>query len=238
MRHAYLLSIPLALVLATAHAQSVKKCVDDDGNVTFLQGDCPKSEAQQDIVIHPENRDTPTLPQFPEPTGDGLEWVWVASVLDSNDGGIVVREGGDAYLIESGHGCASLWTYRESFAQVFAPGEFGEPGSLLLLRDHEQRCALHAVKPLPEGQGLARPAPAVPVAPPAADPEPPRSQPAYAEAEPIDEHACRRLRREYKALNVRCRGLDECNRKRSAIDGLKRRWADRGCEGALGIGPY
>ncbi len=222
-------------------AQSVKKCVDADGNITFMQGDCPKAEAQQDVTIHPENRSPHGELQFPEAIEPGLEWVWVASVLDDNDGGVVVRQSGEAYVIENSLGCGSLWRYQESFAQVFAPGEFGDGGAFLILPDHQQRCALFSVKPMQGSVDLSAIPRRAPVAPEPAAPSPqPVQAPVRAQsaAAPVDDSACRNLRRRHEGLNKRCRGLDECNRKRAAIDDLKRQWEARRCEGALGIGPY
>jgi len=70
----------------------------------------------------------------------GAEYVYVQKTTD--DQAIVVRRNGDAYLIEKGIGCLSLWRYEGKMVLINFPGIFLGVGSELLIPDLNQRCRI------------------------------------------------------------------------------------------------
>ena len=66
------------------------------------------------------------------------EWVYVYKVMDDN--AIVVRKNEQAYQIEKGVGCLSLWRYEGKSALITSPGLFLGVGTELLLPDEDQKC--------------------------------------------------------------------------------------------------
>jgi len=78
----------------------------------------------------------------------GAEWVLVAKVLDDDDKGIIVRNNGDAYVIEKGVGCLSFWRYEGKRVLISSPGIFLGVGSKLILPDAGQECRIWDSKAL------------------------------------------------------------------------------------------
>ena len=68
------------------------------------------------------------------------EWVYVLEVMD--DKAIVVRENGDAYQIEKGIGCLSLWSSEGKAVLITSPSLFLGVGSELILPDLNQKCRI------------------------------------------------------------------------------------------------
>ena len=68
------------------------------------------------------------------------EWVYVYKAMD--DKAIVVRKNGEAYQIEKGVGCLSLWRYKGKSVLVTSPGLFLGVGSELILPDVDQKCRI------------------------------------------------------------------------------------------------
>lgn len=70
----------------------------------------------------------------------GAEYVYVQKTID--DQAIIVRQNGDAYLIEKGVGCLSLWRYEGKIVLINSPGVFLGIGSELLIPDLGQKCRI------------------------------------------------------------------------------------------------
>lgn len=68
------------------------------------------------------------------------EWVYLYKAMDDN--AIVVRENGDAYQIEKGVGCLSLWRFEGKAVLITSPGMFLGVGSELILPDANQKCRI------------------------------------------------------------------------------------------------
>lgn len=71
-----------------------------------------------------------------------VEEVYVAKVLDDDDKTIIVRRSGEAYLIEKGTGCLSLWRYEGKVVLIISPGIFLGVGSKLLIPQANQECRI------------------------------------------------------------------------------------------------
>lgn len=67
----------------------------------------------------------------------GTEYVYVQKTID--DQAIIVRRNGDAYLIEKGVGCLSLWRCEGKIVLIGSPGIFLGVGSQLLIPDLGQK---------------------------------------------------------------------------------------------------
>ncbi len=68
------------------------------------------------------------------------EVVYIFKVVDET--AIVVRNNEQAYSIEKGIGCLSLWRYEGKTALITSPGLFLGIGSKLLLPDEGQECKI------------------------------------------------------------------------------------------------
>jgi hypothetical protein len=68
------------------------------------------------------------------------EWVYVYKAMDDN--AIVVRKNGEAYQIEKGVGCLSLWMFEGKSVLVTSPGLFLGVGSELILPEVDQKCRI------------------------------------------------------------------------------------------------
>jgi hypothetical protein len=68
----------------------------------------------------------------------GAEYVFVQKAMDDN--AIIITHNGDAYLIEKGVGCLSLWRYEGKSVLINSPGIFLGTGSELLILDLGQKC--------------------------------------------------------------------------------------------------
>ncbi len=68
------------------------------------------------------------------------EWVYLYKAMDDN--AIVVRKNGEAYQIEKGVGCLSLWRFEGKAILVTSPGLFLGVGSELILPDVDQKCRI------------------------------------------------------------------------------------------------
>jgi hypothetical protein len=68
------------------------------------------------------------------------EWVYVFKVMDDNS--IIVRKNKQAYQIEKGVGCLSLWRYEGKAVLISSPGLFLGVGSKLLIPDVDQQCRI------------------------------------------------------------------------------------------------
>lgn len=68
------------------------------------------------------------------------EYVYVQKTID--DQAIIVRKNGDAYLIEKGVGCLSLWRYEGKIVLINSPGIFLGVGSELLIPERNQKCRI------------------------------------------------------------------------------------------------
>jgi hypothetical protein len=71
-----------------------------------------------------------------------VEEVYIQQVLSSGDKAIVVRRNGDAYLIEHGVGCLSLWRFEGHRVVITSPGLFLGEGSILLIPQEKQECRI------------------------------------------------------------------------------------------------
>jgi hypothetical protein len=76
------------------------------------------------------------------PAFAGAEAVYIYKVLESDDKAIIMRRNGEAYLIEKGVGCLSLWRYEEKTALVVSSGLFAGIGSSLVIPDEDQECRI------------------------------------------------------------------------------------------------
>jgi len=70
----------------------------------------------------------------------GTEYVYVQKTMDNQ--AIIVRKNGDAYLIEKGVGCLSLWRYEDKVVLINSPGIFLGVGSELLIPSLNQKCRI------------------------------------------------------------------------------------------------
>lgn len=70
----------------------------------------------------------------------GVEYVYVQKTMD--DRAIIVRQNGNAYLIEKGIGCLSLWRYEGKTVLINSPGIFLGVGSELLIPELGQKCRI------------------------------------------------------------------------------------------------
>lgn len=76
------------------------------------------------------------------------EWVLVTKTLDNDDKAIIVRSNGEAYLIEKGTGCLSLWRYEGKKVLISSPGLFLGVGSKLIIPELGQECRIWDYKEL------------------------------------------------------------------------------------------
>ena len=83
------------------------------------------------------------------------EFVYVYKVMD--DDAIVIRENKQAYLIEKGVGCLSLWRYEGKSALITSPGLFLGVGTKLILPDEGQQCRVWDFKALGSMESPAKP---------------------------------------------------------------------------------
>ena len=83
------------------------------------------------------------------------EFVYVYKVMD--DDAIVIRKNKQAYLIEKGVGCLSLWRYEGKSALITSPGLFLGVGTELILPDEGQQCRVWDFKALGSMESLAKP---------------------------------------------------------------------------------
>jgi len=74
-----------------------------------------------------------------------------------DDNAIVVRENGDAYRIEKGVGCLSLWRFEGKAVLINSPGLFLGVGSELILPDVDQKCRIWDSSSLGSIEDLAAP---------------------------------------------------------------------------------
>jgi len=80
------------------------------------------------------------------------EWVSLYKAMDDN--AIVVRKNGEAYRIEKGVGCISLWRFEGKSVLVISPGLFLGVGSELILPDVDQKCRIWNSSSLGSVEGL------------------------------------------------------------------------------------
>jgi len=71
-----------------------------------------------------------------------VEVVYIAKVMDNDDNAIIIRRNGEAYLIEKGVGCLSLWQYEGKEVLITSPGLFLGIGAHLLIPDSNQKCKI------------------------------------------------------------------------------------------------
>ena len=71
-----------------------------------------------------------------------IEQVYVAKIMSNDDKAIIVRSNGEAYLIEKGIGCISLWRYEGKNVLIHSPGIFLGIGSKLLIPENDQECRI------------------------------------------------------------------------------------------------
>jgi hypothetical protein len=83
------------------------------------------------------------------------EWVYLYKTM--NDNAIVVRENGEAYQIEKGVGCLSLWRFVGKAVLITSPGLFLGVGSELILPDADQKCRIWDSSSLGGIEGLSAP---------------------------------------------------------------------------------
>lgn len=83
------------------------------------------------------------------------EWVHLYKAM--NDDAIVVRKNGDAYQIEKGVGCLSLWQFEGKAILISSPGLFLGVGSELILPDSDQKCRIWDSSSLGSIEGLTAP---------------------------------------------------------------------------------
>lgn len=83
------------------------------------------------------------------------EFVYVYKVMD--DDAIVIRKNKQAYLIEKGVGCLSLWRYEGKSALITYPGLFLGVGTELILPDEGQQCRVWDFKALGSMESPAKP---------------------------------------------------------------------------------
>ena len=74
-----------------------------------------------------------------------------------DDNAIVVRENGDAYQIEKGVGCLSLWRFEGKAVLINSPGLFLGVGSELILPAADQKCRIWNSSSLGGIEGLTTP---------------------------------------------------------------------------------
>lgn len=77
--------------------------------------------------------------------GAFIEEVLVTETRTNDDRAVIVRQNGDAYVVEKGSGCISLWRYEGRPVLIVSPGQFLALGSRLLLPDPRQQCSIWAV---------------------------------------------------------------------------------------------
>lgn len=75
-----------------------------------------------------------------QPAHAASEWVYLYKAMDDN--AIVARKNGDAYQIEKGVGCLSLWRFEGKAVLITSPGLFLGIGSELILPDADQKCRI------------------------------------------------------------------------------------------------
>jgi len=90
-----------------------------------------------------------------QPAHAASEWVYLYKAMDDN--AIVVRKNGDAYQIEKGVGCLSLWRFEGKAVLVTSPGLFLGVGSELILPDADQKCRIWDSSSLGSIEGLTAP---------------------------------------------------------------------------------
>lgn len=78
----------------------------------------------------------------------GAEEVYIAKIMDNDNKAIIVRRNGEAYLIEKGIGCISLWRYEGKKVLIISPGLFLGIGSKLLIPENGQECRIWDSKEL------------------------------------------------------------------------------------------
>ncbi|KPN75978.1 MULTISPECIES: hypothetical protein [Shewanella] len=83
------------------------------------------------------------------------EWVYLYKAMDDN--AIVVRKNGDAYQIEKGVGCLSIWRFEGKAVLISSPGLFLGVGSELILPDADQKCRIWDSSSLGSIEGLTAP---------------------------------------------------------------------------------
>jgi len=71
-----------------------------------------------------------------------IEKVYVAKIMDNDDKAIIVRNNGDAYMIEKGIGCLSLWRYEGKMVLINSPSLFLGIGARLIILDSNQDCKI------------------------------------------------------------------------------------------------
>ena len=92
--------------------------------------------------------------------GAGTEYVYVQKTMD--DKAIIVRQNGDAYLIEKGVGCLSLWRFEGKTVLINSPGLFLGVGSELLIPDAQQKCRIWNSEYLGQSKTPSPPSPTSP----------------------------------------------------------------------------
>ncbi len=78
---------------------------------------------------------------FVEQASADAELVYVAKVING-DKGIIVRNSGYAYQIETGVGCLSFWRAEGKKVLISSPGMFLGVGSYLVLPDESEDCRI------------------------------------------------------------------------------------------------
>jgi hypothetical protein len=79
------------------------------------------------------------------PTGNArgiVEEVYVGETSTNDDRAIIVRSNGEAYLVEKGNGCSSLWRYEGSRVLLLYPATFSGFGLRLLIPQAHQQCGI------------------------------------------------------------------------------------------------
>ena len=86
----------------------------------------------------------------------GEEEVYVAELADINL--VIVRSNGQAYRIQNGIGCRSLWKYRLGYIIIDSPGDsFLAEGSKIKIPDIGQSCEIHNAQSIgPWGKTLPK----------------------------------------------------------------------------------
>lgn len=90
---------------------------------------------------------------FSASTYANSEWVYLYKAMDDN--AIVVRKSGEAYQIEKGVGCLSLWRMEGKSILITSPGIFLGVGSELILPDLDQKCRIWNSSSLGSFEGLS-----------------------------------------------------------------------------------
>jgi hypothetical protein len=109
---------------------------------SFASVDCvPQASPAVQPTPVPQPPIPPPVSVVPPIDTSHLEWVYLYDDLE-NYRLIVIRANGEAWLIEYGVGCISMWRYEGHNILIYSPGLFAGIGSRIILPDQGQDCRI------------------------------------------------------------------------------------------------